>query len=121
MRRFKPPPVAFRVKIPLIAVIKDRITDAVISEGSMVEWQPGDFAAGVGTIFSLERPAVLEVAQKSSEMCDPLFLESATINDGKFVGVQKVMSQNLQLQGSVKCPGVRLVSSDPIERPLGNH
>jgi hypothetical protein len=59
MRRFKNPPVAFRVKSPLIAVTKDRITDAVIPEGSMIEWQPGDFAGGVATIFWLKRPVVV--------------------------------------------------------------
>jgi hypothetical protein len=59
MRHFKPPPVAFRVKIPLIAVTKDRITDTVIPEGSLIEWQPGDFAGGVATVFWLKRPVVV--------------------------------------------------------------
>jgi hypothetical protein len=59
MRRHKNPPVAFRVKIPLIAVTKDRITETVIPEGSTVEWQPGDFAGGVATVFWLKRPVVV--------------------------------------------------------------
>jgi hypothetical protein len=59
MRRYKNPPVAFRVKVPLIAVAKDRITDMVIPEGSTVEWQPGDFAGGVATVFWLKRPVVV--------------------------------------------------------------
>jgi hypothetical protein len=59
MRRYKNPPVAFRVKIPLIAVTKDRVTETVIPEGSTVEWQPGDFADGVATVFWLKRPVVV--------------------------------------------------------------
>jgi hypothetical protein len=59
VRRYKTPPVAFRVKIPLIAVTKDRITDMVIPEGSTVEWQSGDFAGGVATVFWLKRPVVV--------------------------------------------------------------
>jgi len=59
MPRYKNPPVAFRVKVPLIAVAKDRITDMVIPEGSTVEWEPGDFAGGVATVFWLKRPVVV--------------------------------------------------------------
>ena len=59
MRRYKNPPVAFRVKTPLIAVAKDRISDMFIPEGSTVEWQPGDFDGGVATVFWLKRPVVV--------------------------------------------------------------
>ena len=51
--------VAFRVNIPLIAVAKDSIGDTVIPAGSLVEWQPGDFAGGVATVFWLRRPVLV--------------------------------------------------------------
>jgi len=52
-------PVAFRVNVPLIAVTKDSIADTVIPAGSMVEWQPGDFAGGVATVLWLRRPVLV--------------------------------------------------------------
>ena len=51
--------IAFKVKFPLIAVTKDSVSDTVIPAGSIVEWQPGDFAGGVATIFWLERSVVV--------------------------------------------------------------
>jgi len=61
--------VAFRVKFPLIAVTKDSVSDAVIPTGSIVEWQPGDFAGGVATIFWLKRP-VLVMESDLFERCE---------------------------------------------------
>ena len=58
-RRKSPPPVAFRVKIPLIAVTKDSIADTIIPVGSTVEWQPGDFAGGVASVCWQERPVLV--------------------------------------------------------------
>jgi len=55
----QPKAVAFRVKSPLIAVAKDSISEAVIPVGSIVEWQPGDFAGGVATISWLRRNVVV--------------------------------------------------------------
>ena len=50
------------MKVPLLAVIKDTTADTVIPAGSMVEWQPGDFAGGVASVFWLKRAlVVLEV------------------------------------------------------------
>jgi hypothetical protein len=51
--------VAFRVNVPLIAVAKDSTTSTVIPAGSLVEWQPGDFAGGVATVLWLRRPVLV--------------------------------------------------------------
>jgi hypothetical protein len=51
--------VAFRVNVPLISVAKDSTTSTVIPAGSLVEWQPGDFAGGVATVLWLRRPVLV--------------------------------------------------------------
>ena len=69
MRRRKESPIAFRVNIPLIAVTKDPITEALIPAGSMLKWEPGDFAGGVANVIWLKR-RVLVIEADLFKQCE---------------------------------------------------
>ena len=78
----QPKAVTLRVKLPLLAVTEDSISDTVIPAGSIVEWRPGDFAGGVATIFWLNRPVVV-MERDLFEQCERMAGATTSIFGGQ--------------------------------------
>lgn len=46
---------AYLVKTPLRALAGKLLINTIIPVGSMIEWQPGDYAGGMASVFWLRR------------------------------------------------------------------
>jgi hypothetical protein len=69
-------PSAFRVKVPLRGFTKKTLADVVIPAGSMVEWQPGNYAGGLANVLWRGRP-FLVIEGELFKYCERLAESSA--------------------------------------------
>jgi hypothetical protein len=53
----------YLVKAPLKALAGKPLIDTVIPVGSTVEWQPGDYAGGMASVFWLRRRVLVMEAE----------------------------------------------------------